>query len=243
MWAAASDAKLRPMHDESRLGEPVSGHDARAPRRRPLDGRFVRLEPVDAARHAEPLWRAANDGSEEADRVWSYLPFGPFDGPAEMRSWAELCARSDDPLVFTVVSHASGPIGMTSFMSIDPAMRHLEVGGIWYAPAAQRTEANTEAAYLMLREAFEELGYRRVEWKCDTLNERSRAAALRLGFTFEGVFRRHMVVKGRNRDTAWFSVIQDEWPVVRDALERWLDADRADRPPLTWLRERSIRAE
>lgn len=203
----------------------------------------MRLEPVDPARHAEPLWRAANDGSEEADRMWSYLPFGPFDGPAEMRSWAVLCALSDDPLVFTVVSHASGPIGMTSFMSIDPAMRHLEVGGIWYAPAAQRTEANTEAAYLMLREAFEELGYRRVEWKCDTLNERSRAAALRLGFTFEGVFRRHMVVKGRNRDTAWFSVIQDEWPVVRDALERWLDADRADRPPLTWLRERSIRAE
>ena len=114
---------------------------------------------------------------------------------------------------------------MASFLNIDPAMRHVELGHIWYGPAAQRTRANTEAAYLMLRESFEALGYRRVEWKCDRLNARSRAAALRLGFTHEGTFRQHMIVKGRNRDTAWFAMLDREWPAVRAAIERWLVAE------------------
>ena len=121
---------------------------------------------------------------------------------------------------------------MAAFMNVVPEHRRLEIGHIWYAPSAQRTEANTEAAYLMIREAFDELGNRRVEWKCDALNERSRAAALRLGFTFEGVFRKHMIVRGRNRDSAWFSLLDTEWPAAQDALERWLDAIRARRPPV-----------
>jgi RimJ/RimL family protein N-acetyltransferase len=124
---------------------------------------------------------------------------------------------------------------MVSFLNVDAAMRRLELGHIWYAPAAQQTEANTEATYLMLRESFEELGHRRVEWKCDALNARSRSAALRLGFTFEGVFRQHMIVKGRNRDTAWFSMLDGEWPPARGAFERWLSADPAGRPSLASL--------
>ena len=129
-------------------------------------------------------------------------------------------------MFLTVIDRSSGsPIGVVAFMSVDRAMRHLELGHIWYAPTAQRTRANTEVAYLMLREAFDELGYRRIEWKCDALNARSRAAADRLGFTFEGVFRQHMIVKGRNRDTAWFSMLDREWPRVRHNIERWLGAE------------------
>ena len=115
----------------------------------------------------------------------------------------------------TIESRDAGPVGMAAFMNIVPEHRRLEIGHIWYAPSAQRTEANTEAAYLMMREAFDELGYRRVEWKCDALNARSRAAALRLGFTFEGVFRAHMIVRGRSRDSAWFSLIDTEWPAAQ----------------------------
>jgi RimJ/RimL family protein N-acetyltransferase len=121
---------------------------------------------------------------------------------------------------------------MASFLNVRPEMRVLEVGHIWYAPEAQRTAANTEATYLMLRDAFD-LGYRRAEWKCDALNERSRRAALRLGFRFEGVFRQHMVVKDRNRDTAWYAVLDGEWPAVRTNLERWLAAPPAGRFSLT----------
>jgi RimJ/RimL family protein N-acetyltransferase len=121
-------------------------------------------------------------------------------------------------------------------MNVDLTMRHLELGNIWYGPSAQRTEANTEVTFLMLEEAFERLGHRRVEWKCDALNARSRAAALRLGFTFEGVFRQHMVIKGRNRDTAWFAMLDHEWPAARAAFERWLAADPGARPSLQSLR-------
>ena len=162
--------------------------------------------------------------------------YEPFADAGEMLAWLEECARSDDPLFLTVVAHQAGPVGMAAFLNVEPAHRRLEIGHIWYAPSAQRTEANTEAAYLMMREAFDELGYRRVEWKCDALNERSRVAALRLGFMFEGVFRQHMIVRGRNRDSAWFSLLDKEWPEARDALERWLDADPERRPPLASLR-------
>jgi RimJ/RimL family protein N-acetyltransferase len=222
------------------VGEPVAGEPARRPERRRREGRFVTLGPVDAARDAEALHRRSHDGSPEAGRMWTYLAYGPFDSPSEMRTWLEGLEPSDDPL-FLRVSDARGPAGVVSFMSIEPAMRRIELGHIWYAPDAQRSEANTEVAYLMLREAFDELGYRRVEWKCDALNERSRAAALRLGFTFEGVFRKHMIVKGRNRDTAWFSITDDEWPAARGALERWLDAPSDARPSLASLRDETLR--
>ncbi len=141
--------------------------------------------------------------------------YEPFADRAAMREWLDGCAASSDPLFMTIESRDAGPVGMAAFMNIVPEHRRLEIGHIWYAPSAQRTEANTEAAYLMMREAFDELGYRRVEWKCDALNARSRAAALRLGFTFEGVFRAHMIVRGRNRDSAWFSLLDTEWPAAQ----------------------------
>jgi RimJ/RimL family protein N-acetyltransferase len=225
------------MAPEMPVGEPVDGVDARRPPRGSLQGRFVAIEPLDPSRHAEPLWRAAHDQTPEAGRIWTYMPYGPFGDVAEMRSWMEGIASSTDPMFLTVLAGPGRePIGVASYLNIDTAMRHIELGHIWYAPRAQRSEANTETAFLMIREAFDELGYRRVEWKCDALNERSRAAALRLGFTFEGVFRRHMIVKGRNRDTAWFSVTDAEWPGVRSALERWLAMEPEMRPPLASLR-------
>jgi RimJ/RimL family protein N-acetyltransferase len=218
------------------VGETVDDRAAHAPERRTLEGRYVSLRPVAPAADAEPLWDAAHDGSDEASRLWTYMPYGPFDDAGAMAAWLRECAQSDDPLFLTVTARDEGPVGMTSFLNVDLAHRRLEVGHIWYAPPAQRTEANTEAAFLMLRESFERLGYRRVEWKCDALNERSRVSALRLGFTFEGVFRQHMIVKGRNRDTAWFSMTDGEWPEARVAFEAWLSADRADRAALASLR-------
>jgi RimJ/RimL family protein N-acetyltransferase len=231
-------ARLKVVSDAPPVGEPVDDRPARAPERRELEGRYVSLRPVDPSADAEPLWSAAHDGSEGASVVWTYLSYGPFEAADPMAQWLRECEQSDDPLFLTVVSHEDGPVGMTSFMNIDLEHRRLELGHIWYAPSAQQTEANTEATYLMLREAFDRLGHRRVEWKCNALNDRSRAAALRLGFTFEGVFRRHMIVKGRNRDSAWFSMTDDEWPDARAAFETWLSADGADRPSLASLRGR-----
>jgi RimJ/RimL family protein N-acetyltransferase len=198
-------------------------------------GRYIQVRPLDPEADAGPLWAASHGGTAQADRLWTYM-YEPFADRAAMATWLEECAASDDPLFMTVESPTDGPVGMAAFMNIETSHRRLEIGHIWYAPSAQRTEANTETAYLMMREAFDRLGYRRVEWKCDALNARSRAAALRLGFTFEGVFRRHMIVRGRNRDSAWFSLLDSEWPAARDALERWLAADRDQRRPLASLR-------
>jgi RimJ/RimL family protein N-acetyltransferase len=224
------------MASEHPVGDPVTGPDARRPERRALAGSFVTLRPVDPDADAGPLWRAAHDGSEEASRLWTYMPYGPFADAEEMGRWLEECSPAEDPLFLTVSARASGPVGVVSFLNCDTTHRRLELGHIWFVPTAQRTEANTESAYLMLREAFDRLGYRRVEWKCDALNERSRAAALRLGFTFEGVFRNHMIVKGRNRDSAWFSMTDEEWPAARAAFQRWLSAEPPDRPSLGSLR-------
>jgi RimJ/RimL family protein N-acetyltransferase len=158
--------------------------------------------------------------------MWTYLAYGPWPDEAAMRGWLDRLPASEDPLFLAVIDRPTGdPVGIVTFMSVDPAMRHLELGNIWYAPRAQRTRANTESVYLMLKEAFDELGNRRVEWKCDALNARSRAAAERLGFTFEGVFRQHMIIKGRNRDTAWYAMLDHEWPAIRANFERWLAED------------------
>jgi RimJ/RimL family protein N-acetyltransferase len=222
------------MSSERPVGEPVTGPPARAPGRDVRRGRSVTLVPVDPAIDAGPLWRATQ-GSEGAESVWTYLAYGPFADVEAMRAWMETLVPSQDPLFLTVHT-AAGPSGVVSFMNVDREMRHLELGHIWYVPAAQRTGANTESVFLMLREAFEELGHRRVEWKCDALNARSRTAAERLGFTFEGVFRQHMIVKGRNRDTAWYSMLDTEWPHAKAAFERWLGLPTDDRPPLASLR-------
>lgn len=183
------------------------------------------LVAVDPEAHAHGLFAATHDGSDEAVRMWTYMAYGPWPDEPAMRGWLDTLPASEDPLFLTVIDRRAGdPVGIVTFMNVDPAMRHLELGNIWFVPRAQRTRANTEAVYLMLREAFDELGHRRVEWKCDSLNARSRAAAERLGFTFEGIFRQHMVVKGRNRDTAWYAMLDGEWPAVKANMERWLDA-------------------
>ena len=206
------------------VGEPVDGGPAQVPPAETIDGRFVRLEPLDPDVHAVALYERSHASAEDA-AIWTYLTYGPFDGLDEMRGWITANAASTDPLFFAVVEPGAGAAGVVSLMNIDPAMRRLELGHIWYVRSAQRGRANTEAAFLLLRLAFESWGYRRAEWKCDALNARSRAAAERLGFTFEGVFRSHMIVKGRNRDTAWFSMLAEEWPARRRAMQRWLDAE------------------
>ncbi|HJU17398.1 MAG TPA: GNAT family protein [Stellaceae bacterium] len=197
-----------------------------SPRSRPprtaMAGRFCRVEPLDPERHADQLFAA--DSEDEEGRGWTYLSRGPYPSPASHRQWAEAASRSDDPLVYAVVDRESGrAVGVASYLRIDPDAGVIEVGGIKYSPLLQRQPAATEAMYLMMRRVFDELGYRRYEWKCDALNAASRAAALRLGFRYEGLFRQATIYKGRNRDTAWFSILDREWAGVRAAFERWLD--------------------
>jgi RimJ/RimL family protein N-acetyltransferase len=210
---------------------------ASPPRREPLQGRFVRLEPLDPARHAADLAAAGSDPD-----IWTYLPYGPFAGEDEMRAHLVAQSESADPLFFAVVDAASGAAcGVVSYLRIEPAHGCIEIGHIWFGPSLQRTPHATEAIYLLARHAFEDLGNRRFEWKCDASNARSRRAAERFGFTFEGVFRQHMIVKGRNRDTAWFALLDGEWPPARAAFEAWLDpanfdADGRQRRSLAELR-------
>ena len=204
------------------VGPVVEGAAARPPGPEPLAGCGASLAPPSSAL-ADALYPATH-GSPEAEAVWTYMPYGPFHDEGAMAEWLDRLAGSADPRFFAVTLDGI-PVGVVSYLNAVTTDRRIEIGHIWYAPAAQRTRANTEVAYLLLRRAFEELGNRRVEWKCDALNARSRAAAVRLGFTFEGIFRQHMIVKGRNRDTAWFSMLDPEWPGVRAAMERWLEAE------------------
>jgi RimJ/RimL family protein N-acetyltransferase len=198
---------------------------ARPPRGVVLEGELVRLERVDVLRHGDDLY-AAQAG---APQIWEYLPHGPFDGPAEFREWLVARAADSDPMFYAIVDRSSGrALGMASYLRITPEHGVIEVGYIWYSPALQRTRQATEAMYLMARHVFDDLGYRRYEWKCNALNEPSRRAAVRLGFTYEGIFRQHMVVKDRNRDTAWYSMLDGEWPAAREAFEAWLRPDNFD---------------
>jgi RimJ/RimL family protein N-acetyltransferase len=205
------------------VGAPVPDWSARPrPPRTAMAGRFCTVAPLDPERHAAPLFAAYG---EDADgRMWTYLPRGPYASPGEYRSWAEAACRSEDPLVYAIIDNAAGaPVGTASYLRIEPAIGVIEVGSITYSPRLQRRPAATEAMYLMMRRVFDELGYRRYEWKCDSLNQPSRDAAARLGFRYEGLFRQATMTRGRNRDTAWFSVIDSEWPALRAAFEAWLD--------------------
>jgi RimJ/RimL family protein N-acetyltransferase len=187
-----------------------------------LTGRHVRIVPVDPAAHAPALY-AGSHGPGHED-LWRYLFTGPYPDQASFREYLEQRAAASDPLFFTILRAESGePAGYASLMRIEPAHRVIEVGNILYLPSLQRTVGATEAMYLLARYVLEDLGYRRYEWKCDALNEPSRRAAVRLGFTFEGIFRQHIMVKGRNRDTAWYSMLDGEWPARKEAFERWLD--------------------
>jgi RimJ/RimL family protein N-acetyltransferase len=205
----------------------VNGRPARRPARITLEGAYTTLVPLDALTHARDLY-APTHGAER-QTLWRYLWDGPFASEAEFRAALERKAASDDPLFFAITGPRSGrALGYASYLRIEPGHRCIEVGSILFAPELQRTVAATEAMYLMARHAFEDLGYRRYEWKCDALNRPSIRAALRLGFTFEGVFRQHMIVKGHNRDTAWFAMLDSEWPARKAAFERWLAAENFD---------------
>ncbi len=184
----------------------------------------MRLEPLDPPKHGEDLFAQTAD----ADTTWDYLGYGPFSNLDEFVRWLEQRAPLDDPLTFAIVDRATGTArGLASFMRMDPANGVIEIGHIWLSPRLQRTRDATEAIYLMSRYTFD-LGNRRLEWKCDALNAASRRAADRFGFVFEGVFRQHMVIKGRNRDTAWYSITDSEWPSHRTAFEAWLAPDNFD---------------
>src|SRR5256886_3698988 len=192
---------------------------AKRPDRTRLRGDTVLLERLEVGRNGGELYRPAAG----ADSTWDYLPYGPFAGKGDFMACLDQGAPVDDPLTFTLIdrqSHAAR--GLASFMRIVPEHGVIEIGHIWLSPQLQRTRQATEAIYLMSRHAFDDLGNRRLEWKCNAANAASRRAAERFGFTFEGVFRHHMLVKGRNRDTAWYSITDSEWPTRRAAFEAWL---------------------
>ena len=209
---------------DSSIGPALAWQPVPPPPKREVEGRYVRLEPVDPARHADDLF-ALSQGSNE---IWTYLGYGPFADLPGFRGWLSERARQTDPLFFAIVDKATGRAsGMASYLRITPADGVIETGHIWFVPAIQRTRQASEAIFLLMREAFA-LGYRRLEWKCNALNAGSRRAALRFGFTFEGIFRQHMIVKGRNRDTAWFAMMDHEWPAIRAGFERWLAPENFD---------------
>jgi RimJ/RimL family protein N-acetyltransferase len=203
----------------------LSWNGARPPERSKLEGELVRLEPVDPPRHARDLFEA----SRGTDDIWTYLAYGPFESLVAFTAWLQARAASSDPLFYTVVDRAANSArGMASYLRMEPDHGVIEIGHIWFAPSLQRTRQATEAIFLLARHAFDDLGYRRLEWKCDSLNAPSRRAAERFGFTYEGIFRQHMIIKQRNRDTAWFSMIDVEWPSRRAAFEQWLSPNNFD---------------
>ena len=200
----------------------VDTSPARRPARTTLEGRRVTLVPLDPRAHGDSLYEGTR--GESGEGLWQYLFEGPFSDRAAFDSHLQRIAASEDPLFFAIVDSASGnALGYAAYMRIEPVHRVIEVGSILFTPRLQQTALATEAMYLMARHVFEDLGYRRYEWKCNALNAPSRRAALRFGFRFEGIFRQHMIVKGRNRDTAWFSMLDSEWPERKANFERWLD--------------------
>jgi len=210
------------------IGVPVAGWTPRPmPARTTMQGRFSRLEALDPDRHAADLF-AANSEDREG-RMWTYLPWGPFADFETYLASSRAVAAYEDRLTYAIVDLASGTaVGVASYLNIKPAPGSIEVGALAYAPALQRRPASTEAMFLMMRRVFDECGYRRYEWKTNSHNAASRAAALRLGFRFEGIFRQADVVKGHNRDTAWFAMTDGDWPALKAAFVRWLDPANFD---------------
>lgn len=223
------------------LGAPVADGPAAMPGSLTLEGRHVRIVPFDADRHGAGLF-ALSHGPEK-ERLWAYMRPASFpDAAAFIRFYGEAAAAGDQALFAVEAAETSRAIGHAAYLRITPAHRTIEVGNILYTPELQRTPGATEAMYLMARHAFEDLGYRRYEWKCDSLNAPSRRAAERLGFTYEGLFRQHMIIKGRNRDTVWFSLLDGEWPRAKAAFESWLDAGNFDAEGRQRRRLEDIRA-
>lgn len=218
---ATSDTMMR-----QPVGPPVETVEARRPGPTTIEGRFCRVETLDPTVHGHELWPSFSGD----DSLWCYFPFGPFVEERGFAAWLDMRAALDAPVSYVIIDLASGlAAGLVTLMEVRPTMRVIEIGGIIYGRALKRTGAATEAQYLMARYVFEGLGYRRYEWKCDALNAHSRRAALRLGFAFEGIFRQHRIVKGRNRDSAWFSMLDGEWPKRRSTFEHWLAPENFDR--------------
>ena len=230
---------LTPKSAERPIGPVVNAAPAQRPGAVALEGQFGRLEKLDPARHAADLWRAF--GADE--RLWTYMFYGPFSNAGAFSDFVEKIAALEEQIYYAVVDRDGRAVGWAALMEIRPQPRVIEVGSIVYGPALQRTALATEAQYLLARYVFGTLGYRRYEWKCDALNAASRRAALRFGFTFEGIFRQHMIIKGRNRDTAWFAMLDSEWLRARSAFERWLAPENFDggrqRRPLEAIRNAS----
>jgi len=198
-----------------------------APRPGPvtLHGRYGRIEKL-RPEHAEDLWRVF----ASQDQLWTYIGTnGPFANAADFAAYIAIRAAADDPYAYAIVDPAGRPIGLFTLLRIVPDMRVIEVGHVLYSPALQRSQLGTEAQYLLARYIFEDLGYRRYEWKCDALNAASRRAALRYGFVYEGTFRQYMIAKGRNRDNAWYSMLDSEWPARKRSFERWLAPENFDK--------------
>ena len=219
-------------HRTNHLGQPIGSDishwpDARLPPSTPFSGALVRIEKLSVERHLEDLFDAFAEDPE--GKSWTYMTVGPFSSIDDFRRWMQPASEITDPFFHALVDLSSDKaIGMAAFMRIKEKTGSIEVGSISYSPRLKKTAMATEAMYLMMKRAFDELGYRRYEWKCDSLNEASRSAADRLGFRFEGVFRQAMVYKSRNRDTAWYSILDSEWPAIRRAYLSWLDPNNFD---------------
>lgn len=207
------------------VGDLVPGWSSRQPPpRRTLPGRWCRLEPLDPARHADALYQA--NARDTSNRLWTYLPYGPFADSKAYRTWVEEVSEQREAVFFAVVAtEGDRPLGVCALHRIDVSAGCVEVAHVAFSPALQKTTAATEAIFLALSLVFDELGYRRVEWKCDALNAGSRSAAHRFGFSYEGTFRQALVVKGRNRDTAWFSITDSDWSRLKKAYAAWLVPD------------------
>ena len=205
------------------IGFPVEDWQARPrPPTSIMTGRYCRVEPMDVRAHAEALYQAY--GNDQDQRNWTYLPYGPFDEFTDFKTWLDSNCCNEDPLFHSVIDLTTGrAVGMASYLRIEPNVGVIEVGHIHFSPLMQRTPIATETMYLMMERVFDELGYRRYEWKCDSLNAPSCAAAKRLGFKFEGIFRQLTMYKNRNRDTAWYAIIDSEWPALKKAFEAWLE--------------------
>lgn len=210
------------------VGFPVPDRQPREhPRGATMDGSLCRLEPIDIDLHANDLFIAFSQDKDQ--RNWTYLPYGPFANEEDFRSWLLSACLGDDPCFFTVIDRASGKaVGVASYLRIEPAVGVIEVGHIHFSPSMQGKPISTEAMFLMMRQVFDVWGYRRYEWKCDALNAPSCAAAQRLGFMFEGIFRQATIYKQRNRDTAWYSILDREWAVAKAVFEQWLSEENFD---------------
>lgn len=210
------------------IGFPVADWQACAhPRGATMHGSRCRLEPIDIDQHVSDLFDAFS--LDQDQRNWTYLPYGPFVTEAEFRNWMVSSCMGDDPCFFSVIDLATGKaVGIASYLRIEPGVGVIEVGHIHFSPRMQGRPISTEAMFLMMRQVFDVWGYRRYEWKCDALNQPSCAAARRLGFMFEGIFRQATIYKQRNRDTAWYSLLDREWPTAKAVFEQWLNVDNFD---------------